>query len=132
MTDAVKKAEEMLQRGDFIQELGIELTELTKDSAIGRIPFDEKKRNPGGTMHGGCLFALADTIAGTLAFNNAGYVVTVEGSLHFLAAAAGTRYVYCKAALKRCGKSIITVSVDLTDDEGMLLDTGCFTYYRAQ
>ena len=130
-TEALTKARELLDKSEYIRGLGIEILELSDDHAIGRMPFDLKKGNPAGAVHGGCLFSLADTIAGTLAFHNAGkYVVTVEGSLHFLAAATDTEYVYCRAEMKRFGKSLVTVNVDITNDNDKLLDSGCFTYYR--
>ena len=131
MTDELTNARQLLDRSEYIRELGIEILELSEGSARGRMPFDTKKENPGKAIHGGCLFSLADTIAGTLAFHNAGkYVVTVEGSLHFLSAAKDTTYVYCTAKMKRFGSTLVTVDVDITDDNGKLLDCGCFTYYR--
>lgn len=81
-------------------------------------------------MHGGSLYSLADTIAGTLANMSGKAVTTIEGSLHFLAPAADTEYIYCDATLKRGGAHLITVDVDITDDKGKLLDCGCYTFYR--
>ncbi len=131
MTDDIENAKQLLDKSEYIRRLGIEILELSEDTAKGRMPFDAKKSNPGGAIHGGCLFSLADTIAGTLSFHRAGkYTVTVEGSLHFLSAAVDTTYVYCLAKMKRFGKTLVTVDVDITDDNGKLLDCGCFTYYR--
>ncbi|MBO4846521.1 MAG: PaaI family thioesterase [Lachnospiraceae bacterium] len=119
-----------LEQSDYIRMLDIELLELDNEHAKGRMPFAKKLTNPYGTMHGGSLYSLADTIAGTLA-NMSGYAVTtIEGNLHFLEPAHKTTYIYCEAKLKRGGSHIITVDVELTDDNGKLLDCGCYTFFR--
>ena len=130
MSDIEKRAAALLKESEFIKLLKIELTELDEKHARGRMPFEVKYKNPYGSMHGGCLYSLADTIAGTLANVSGKAVTTVEGSLHFLAPAVDTEYIYCDAALKRGGSHLITVEVDITDDKGKLLDCGCYTFYR--
>ena len=121
---------EMLDKSEYIRALGIEMLELSEEYAKGRMPFDAKYCNPFGTMHGGCLYSLADTVAGTLACNAGGNVVTVEGSLHFLEVAKDTAYVYCEANMKKCGKTLIVVDVEVKDDGGKLLDSGSYSFFR--
>ncbi len=128
--EEIKKIEEILDQSEFIKLLGIEITELDNEHAKGRMPFKSLFQNPYGTMHGGCLYSLADTVAGSLANCVAGNVVTTEGSLNFLDAAADTGYVYCEAHLRRCGSHLVNVDVDITDDSRKLLDCGNFTFYR--
>ena len=127
ITDAVKS---FLKESEFIKMLKIELMEVDDEHAWGRMPFDPKYQNPFGTMHGGSLYSLADTIAGTLANMSGKAVTTIEGNLHFLEPAWKTEYIYCEAKLRRGGSRIITVDVDITDDNGKLLDCGCYTFFR--
>ncbi|MFD4421184.1 hotdog fold thioesterase [Agromyces sp. NPDC058484] len=49
--------------GTAIRALGIEMTELTDESLKGRMPVDERTRQPGGVLHGGASVALAETLA---------------------------------------------------------------------
>jgi 1,4-dihydroxy-2-naphthoyl-CoA hydrolase len=49
--------------GTLLRALGIEMTELTDDSLKGRMPVDERTRQPGGVLHGGASVALAETLA---------------------------------------------------------------------
>ena len=49
--------------GTLLDELGIEMTELTEDSLKGRMPVDGRTRQPGGVLHGGASVALAETLA---------------------------------------------------------------------
>ena len=45
------------------RNLGIELTELTENSLEGRMPVDERTKQPAGVLHGGASVALAETLA---------------------------------------------------------------------
>ena len=129
MNEDIKNAvKRFLDESEFIRMLKIELMEVDDEHALGRMPFDPKYQNPFGTMHGGSLYSLADTIAGTLANMSGKAVTTIEGNLHFLEPAWKTEYIYCEAKLRRGGSHIITVDVDITDDRGKLLDCGCYTF----
>lgn len=121
---------EVLSRSGFIKLLNIEILELNETHAKGRMPFDAKYCNPGGSMHGGCLYSLADTVAGTLAYFKGFDVTTVEGSMNFLEPAINTEYIYCTAKLKRRGKHLVTCDVEITNDVGKLLDCGIYTFFR--
>lgn len=43
--------------------IGIELTEIGEDYLVGRMPVDERTRQPAGVLHGGASVALAETLA---------------------------------------------------------------------
>ena len=126
----IDKYNEVLSSSGFIKLLNIEILELSETHAKGRMPFDAKYCNPGGSMHGGCLYSLADTVAGTLAYFKGFDVTTVEGSMNFLEPAINTEYIYCTAKLKRRGKHLVTCDVDITNDAGKLLDCGIYTFFR--
>jgi len=128
--EMIKVAREFLKESPFINFLGIELLELTDTYAKGRMPFKKEYHNPYGTMHGGCLYALADTIAGTVANMSGKVVTTVEGNLHYLEPGWKTEYIYCEATLIRSGKNLVTVNADIKDDNGKLLDCGYFTFFK--
>lgn len=128
--EMIKVAKELLEKSPFIRFLGVELIELADTFVKGRMPFSEEYQNPYGTMHGGCLYALADTIGGTLANMSGKMVTTVDGNLKFLEPAYKTKYIYCEATLIRSGKTLITVNVEIKDDNDKLLDCGYFTFYK--
>ena len=131
MSDKIAQAvKSFLDESEFIKMLNIELLEVDEEHAKGRMPFDQKYQNPYGTMHGGSLYSLADTIAGTLANMSGKAVTTIEGNLHFLEPAWKTEYIYCEARLRRGGSHIVTVDVDITDNNEKLLDCGCYTFFR--
>lgn len=49
--------------GTALRALGIEMTEITETSLMGRMPVDGRTRQPGGVLHGGASVALAETLA---------------------------------------------------------------------
>jgi 1,4-dihydroxy-2-naphthoyl-CoA hydrolase len=49
------------------QHLGIEFTELGPDFLRGRMPVDDRTRQPYGILHGGASVALAETLGSTAA-----------------------------------------------------------------
>lgn len=128
LTQAVK---ELVARNNFISYLGLELIELGPNKTVGRVPFSEKLINPYGTMHGGCLYALADTVGGTLANMNGRLVTTTNGNMSYLEPAINTKYVYCEATMVRCGKHLVTVDIQIKGDEGQIFDVATFTFFRS-
>lgn len=54
-------------RASLPQHLGIEFTELGPDFMRGRMPVDDRTRQPFGILHGGASVALAETLGSTAA-----------------------------------------------------------------
>ncbi len=48
--------------GNLAEALGIEITELGDDFVRGRMPVDQRTRQPFGLLHGGASVALAETL----------------------------------------------------------------------
>ena len=83
-----------------------------------------------GDLHGGCLYTIADNMAGVAAGTYGYYVTTVNGSIQYLKAGRNTEYIYCKAKVIKAGKTISVVQAEITDDKGILLNTADFTYFN--
>jgi 1,4-dihydroxy-2-naphthoyl-CoA hydrolase len=49
-------------RGTLVEALGIEFTEAGEDFLRGRMPVDQRTRQPFGLLHGGASVALAETL----------------------------------------------------------------------
>ncbi len=120
---------QMIEKNTFAKTIGLEMLELREGYAEGRIPVKEESKNPLGTMHGGCLYSLADIVSGTAATLRGNYVTTVSGEFSFLRPAADTQYVTAKAQEIRFGKNLAVYRVDLVDDAGTVLDIATFTFF---
>ena len=52
-------------RGTLSDLLGMELVETTKDRVVASLTIRDQLRTVGGSLHGGTLMALADTVGAT-------------------------------------------------------------------
>lgn len=125
--DAILKT---IEKSEFIRNMELDFIRLDDKEAIGKIPFKSKFHNPYGSVHGGLLYSLADTVAGSVACMNGVYCTTADGSLNFFEPALNTEYIYCYAKCIRCGKHLVNVRVEIKDDNGLLLDDGSFNYFK--
>lgn len=116
-------------RTPYIVHNGIELTEYQTGSCTAKIKIQDYHKNLHGSVHGGCVFSLADTVAGYTAMTEGTVISTLNGSINYLHPVIGTEYLYCKGEIIKSGKTITVVRTELTDDNGKLLADGSFSCY---
>lgn len=114
----------------FAVLIGMELLEAEDGHARARVRLQPQLTNVYGGMHGGCVFALADTLAGIAASTYGDHVTTLDASVNYMRPVVKTQYLYCEAEVLRNGTKISVVCTKLTDDDGKLLVHGNFTYYH--
>lgn len=113
--------------GQFAYESGVRITEISPGFAQGYIDDGPAMKNPGGTIHGGALATLADTVAGCCACSRGGNCVTSSCSMEFLRPACGR--ITCTATPKKLGRKISVVAVEMKDEAGKLVAGGTFTFF---
>ncbi len=121
--------ERIMLESPFSKHIGMELMEVGEGYAMGRVKFGQKHENFYGGMHGGCAYALADTIGGVAALTYGRYVTTVNSAMSYLQPVKDTEYVYCEAKVVRYGGQLSVFSVSVMNDNMELLIDGDFTYY---
>ena len=112
-----------LSAGCAVSHLGMEFLEVGDDFIRGRVPVDERTRQPYGLLHGGVSVALAETL-GSVA---AGHVVaeghTVVGldinANHLKSARSG--WVTGIARPVHIGRSTQVWHIDMRNDDGKLV-----------
>jgi len=114
--------------GQFSFENGIRVTLARPGYAEGELEVRPTSSNPHGTVHGGCLYTLADTVAGTAACAHGASCVTVSGSMEFLRPADGPT-IRCVATPKKQGNTLSVMQVVLTNTQGKEVATGTFTFF---
>lgn len=62
--DVQKALEKMVEKNEYMKNLQIEMLEIERGYVKGRLMVSDKVLNPYGSVHGGCLFSLADITAG--------------------------------------------------------------------
>ena len=116
----------------FNSHNGITVTAAGDGKAQGVLEVSPSSMNPHGMVHGGCLYTLADTVAGSaVAASCGGPCVTVSGTLEFLRPATGAA-IHCEASAKKLGSTICTMQVELTNQNHKVVATGTFIFMLIQ
>ena len=84
--------------------------------------------NPYGIVHGGVLFGLADTCAGTLAFMSGNTPVTTSANINYLNKAGGSK-LKAEATILKEGKKIGYYNVNIYDDNNILIANSTVNMY---
>ena len=125
---ALMKAVKAQSRGHN-KDLGIEITEIREGYAKGVMPVLERQLNPYGAVHGGVLFAMADTMGGVAALTNGFVIVTSTGTINFLRDTGRSRTITGIATSVKNGRSLSIYNVDLYDEFERHVAQATMTYY---
>ena len=110
-------------KGTLIETLGIKFTEASPDRVVAELEWREGLTTMGGSLHGGTLMALADTVGAAGAFLNlppgAG-TTTLESKTNFFAAGR-SGIVRAEATPLHRGKRTQVWQTRVTDAGGRLL-----------
>ncbi|OGL20274.1 MAG: phenylacetic acid degradation protein [Candidatus Rokubacteria bacterium RIFCSPLOWO2_12_FULL_71_22] len=110
-------------RGTLGELLGIRFIEVSRERVVAELAYREALTTVGGSLHGGAVMALADTVgAAATALNlpSGAGTTTIESKTNFLAAArAGT--VRAEATPLHRGKRTMVWQTRVTDETGRLL-----------
>jgi len=104
--------------GTLLEALGIEITDIGEQFISGKMPVDNRTKQPFGLLHGGASVALAETlgsIGGGLQIDEETQsVVGIDiNASHLKSVSAG--WVYGKANAVRIGKTIQVWEIVITD-----------------
>jgi 1,4-dihydroxy-2-naphthoyl-CoA hydrolase len=107
----------------LIGTLGIEVVEATDEHVKGRIPVEDRVRQPYGIVHGGAIAALAESLTSM----GTAQGVAAEGKLamgqeinaSFMRPITGG-HVNAIARVRRRGRTAWNWEVEVTDDDGRL------------
>ena len=113
----------------FIQLLDMRISELSDGYCKGEMPLRPEILNPLGNVHGGCTFALADTIGGSAALTHGNSVVTVDSSIHYLTPACNTEKLVAEAKEIKYGSTIAVYEVNVYKADGTMVATSIQSYF---
>ena len=105
-----------------VSHLGIEFTEVGDDYLVGRVPVDERTRQPFGLLHGGVSVVLAETLGSIGAFyaspeGHRGVGLDINAN-HIRAASSG--WVTGTARPVHIGRTTQVWQIDMVNDAGEL------------
>ena len=113
----LKEAQAYFTADRFATENGMQLDELTDDTAVCSAVLTERHKNANGGVMGGAIFTLADLAFAALANQIHRPTVAQQVSVNFLGAPRGQKLI-ARASCKKDGRSSLVVIVDVTDDTG--------------
>ncbi|WP_374499106.1 PaaI family thioesterase [Zoogloea sp.] len=104
--------------------LGMELIEIGEDYLRGRMPVDQRTRQPAGALHGGVSVAFAETLASWSAAHAVDpakyHCVGQEINANHVRAVTGG-WVYGEARPLHLGRTTHVWEVRITNEEGKLV-----------
>ena len=104
----------------MVEALGIEVTDFGDRYICGKMPVDQRTKQPFGLLHGGASVALAETLgsmgAGMQIDLNTHAVVGIEiNASHLKAVTNG--WVFGRATAVRVGRKIQVWEIDIIDEK---------------
>lgn len=116
----------------FARHIGITLTKLSEGFAEAVLPIEAQHMNLIHSVHGGCLYTLADVAAGACVASFGYVAVTASGTYHYLASARDIHSVTAVASIVKRGHHLAVLDVTLTDNRKKTIGKATFTYYITQ
>ena len=106
------------------------LTLLDEGRAVGEMKIEERHKNPLNTVHGGVVFAIADTIGGIAARTMDVIPTTCSSTINYLRPTMGAEKLMADAKVIKCGKNTVAVEIAVFDDKGKHVSEVLATYFN--
>ena len=130
----VARAREAFASVPYAKLLGLELGEVGRDQVSIHLEVrDELKQNQ-GVVHGGAVASLIDTAAAFAVLTQLepnGRVTTTDLTVHYLRPVSSGRLT-ATARIVRGGRRLFVLSVEVTNDQQILLATAVTSYIKLQ
>jgi 1,4-dihydroxy-2-naphthoyl-CoA hydrolase len=104
----------------LVKHLGIRFVETTAERVVAELEIREELCTLGGSIHGGTLMALADTVGAVGTLASGARTATAESKTNFFAAARAGK-VRAEATPLHKGKRTHVWQTRVTDESGRLL-----------
>ena len=111
----------------FARENGIVTTVIRDGYAQVEMVVEPKHMNSIGSVHGGCLFTIADFCTGSAASSGGMKMTTMNASFSYLRAGIGSTKLIGRSEVIKRGRRASVIRTDVCDQDGRLLCTGTFT-----
>lgn len=118
-----------LRNTGFIHEIGMEVLEIREGYARELLRVHPTHVNPIGSVHGGVIFTLADTVGGTAAISRGRMVTTVSGNINYLNPAIDCEELIGEAREIKVGKKMGVYEVTITNETGKTIAVATMTYF---
>ncbi len=128
-TERLQELKNTLQQTPYIQYNGIVIDKVVLEETVMHVDMRHEFENPYGMTHGGLLFTLVDSTAGTTARADGRKYVTLNASINYLHSGKGTGRITSRGKVVHRGRTTTVVDVTVRDEEDRLLCTGTVTMF---
>ncbi len=128
MEEWKKGALERLEKNSFIHLCGIRVEKLEQDHSVLRMSYRSDLANPFGLYHGGALYTLADSAAGTAVHTDGRQYLTQNSAVYFLKNVSSGD-VIAESVVKYRGGTTCLAEVEIKSEDGTLLFRGEYTFF---
>ena len=118
----------------YARLIGLELGEISPGAATIHLEVRDDLRQNQGVIHGGAVASLIDTAAAFAVLTQIEInerVSTTDLTIHYLRPANSGRLT-ASARIVRAGRRLIVVSVEVTNDQDILVATAVTSYIKLQ
>lgn len=130
--EKLRRIHEAFERVPYAHLLGIEVGEIKRGVATLHLAVRDELRQNRGVVHGGATASLIDTASAFAILSLLEpdeTTTTIDLTIHYLRPLTGGRAT-ARATVRRAGRRVLTVSVDVTDETGTLVATALTSYLR--
>ena len=128
MTEAYQRAKMIQEKNAFALYNHMELESADDSCVVMRLEIHETSKNPLGIVHGGAMYTMADCAAGIVINTDGRRHVTQGSSMHYLKNRT-EGVIRAAGRVVHRGKTTSLVHVEITDEGGVLLASGEFTFF---
>lgn len=129
-----KQLVEMRRRmGGFNAHIGVKVVEITEGGAVAELAVTPETQNPLGNAHGGAIFTLCDSAAGSAAASRGRIAVTLSGVINYMRPGKADTLLRAVASECKAGRNTAVYAVDVFDLADKLIANCTFTmFYTGQ
>lgn len=113
-----------MSKGTILEALGIVITEITDNSVEGKMPVDNRTKQPAGILHGGASVVLAESLgsiaSGLVVDTHRYYCVGLDVNANHVRP-VDKGYVYGSAAPIHIGKKTHVWSIEIKNEKNKLV-----------
>lgn len=107
---------------------GVRIVEIKEGYARTELDVKPELLNPIGSLHGGCLFTMADITGGSAAVSHGEQVTTADADIRYLLPGINVKRLTAESREIKKGKNLLVYQVEIRDEKERLLAAATLTY----
>lgn len=129
MADVLAYLRQRQENGGFNELLGMRVRTVRAGYAEIELPANPSNLNPLGNAHGGAIYSLCDTAAGTATISRGRIGVTLSASIQYLRPGKNGQALIAKTREIKVGRTTAVYGVTVTNEEGTEVADATFTMF---